>query len=97
MAEAIEKDPYALEMRALGFGHIETEEEKIDKVLYKTRRKEDLYPTLQDKIPFGKTKLSDYNLIEYLGNGSYGEVSKYLHKSTGTIVAIKTFKFENCQ
>ena len=33
--------------------------------------------------------------MEMLGKGTYGEVSKCLHTKTGSIIALKTFVFEN--
>ena len=48
------------------------------------------------KLPFqfGTTKLEDYDKIAELGKGTYGEVNKYIHSQSQTIVAIKTFLFE---
>ena len=48
----------------------------------------------KEVILFGKTQLDDYKKIDQLGKGTYGEVNKYVHISTGTIVAIKTFLFD---
>ena len=45
-------------------------------------------------IGYGLTKISDYTQMEELGKGTYGIVSKYLHRPTGTIVAIKHFKLK---
>ena len=44
---------------------------------------------------FGTTKLSDFEQIDVLGKGTYGEVTKCVHTQTKTVVAIKTFLFEN--
>jgi serine/threonine protein kinase len=44
---------------------------------------------------FGSTKLSEYQQIDTLGKGTYGEVTKCLHLKTNTVVALKSFLFEN--
>jgi serine/threonine protein kinase len=46
------------------------------------------------KIKFGSTSMTDYQIIAQLGRGTYGEVNKCLHQKTNTTVAIKTFLFE---
>jgi serine/threonine protein kinase len=40
----------------------------------------------------GTTKISDYEIIEELGTGSYGIVKKAIHKETSLVVAIKFFQ-----
>ena len=45
-------------------------------------------------IKFGKTKFSDYTKVCVLGKGTYGEVTRCIHVSTGLEVAMKTFFFE---
>lgn len=45
-------------------------------------------------IRFGTTKLSEYDQMDVLGKGTYGEVTKCLHRPTATVVALKTFLFE---
>jgi serine/threonine protein kinase len=46
-------------------------------------------------IRFGTTKLAEYDQMDVLGKGTYGEVTKCLHRPTATVVALKTFLFEN--
>lgn len=46
-------------------------------------------------IKFGKTKFSDYTKVCILGKGTYGEVTRCIHISSGLEVAMKTFFFEN--
>jgi serine/threonine protein kinase len=46
-------------------------------------------------IEFGKTKLDEYQQINTLGKGTYGEVTQCVHTKTSTVVALKTFLFEN--
>ena len=45
-------------------------------------------------IEFGKTKLDEYQQINTLGKGTYGEVTQCVHTKTSTVVALKTFLFE---
>jgi serine/threonine protein kinase len=45
-------------------------------------------------IKFGKTKFSDYTKVCILGKGTYGEVTRCIHISSGLEVAMKTFFFE---
>ena len=45
-------------------------------------------------IRFGTSKLSEYDQMDVLGKGTYGEVTKCLHRPTATVVALKTFLFE---
>lgn len=45
-------------------------------------------------IKFGQSKIDEYDEIEILGKGTYGSVSKCIHRPTGSIVALKTFLFE---
>ena len=42
-------------------------------------------------IKFGTTKITDYSKIHGLGRGTYGEVEKCIHISSGIEVAIKKY------
>ena len=53
-------------------------------------------PDISKVIQFGKTKFSDYSKMNVIGRGTYGEVTKAVHISSGIQVAIKTFFFEVC-
>lgn len=53
------------------------------------------YQKVESPVEFGKTKLTDYQAIAPLGKGTYGEVNKCFHIQTNSVVAIKTFLFEN--
>ncbi|MFS8160305.1 MAG: hypothetical protein ACMG6E_08880 [Candidatus Roizmanbacteria bacterium] len=44
-------------------------------------------------IKYGTTKLYEYQKMEVVGKGTYGDVYRCLHLPTNTIVAIKTFRF----
>jgi serine/threonine protein kinase len=48
----------------------------------------------QKIIRFGQTKFSDYTKVCVLGKGTYGEVTRCIHVSSGLEVAMKTFFFE---
>jgi calcium-dependent protein kinase len=39
---------------------------------------------------------NDYNILEVVGKGGYGEVKKVVHKITGEIRAMKIIKKESC-
>lgn len=65
---------------------------------YEQRKKSDSKPTtsgntlkIVDVIKFGSTNMSHYKILQNLGRGTYGEVSKYVHIKSGLPVAIKTF------
>lgn len=45
-------------------------------------------------IKFGQTKFSDYSKVCVLGKGTYGEVTRCIHITSGIEVAMKTFFFE---
>ena len=45
-------------------------------------------------IKFGQTKFSDYTKVCVLGKGTYGEVTRCIHITSGIEVAMKTFFFE---
>ena len=69
---------------------------QLNKVL--AEKKKDFNPedtfSICANIKFGHTKISEYDVIETLGKGTYGEVHKCIHKPTGSVVALKTFLFE---
>eukprot|EP00744_Colponema_vietnamica_P002861 GILI01004451.1.p1 GENE.GILI01004451.1~~GILI01004451.1.p1 ORF type:complete len:448 (-),score=135.25 GILI01004451.1:567-1910(-) len=46
--------------------------------------------SLQDVVGFGEDPTELFQLLEKLGEGSYGSVFKALHKPSGCVVAIKT-------
>ena len=46
-------------------------------------------------IKFGQTNISEYQVVQQLGKGTYGEVNKCIHSKTNSVVALKTFLFEN--
>ena len=44
-----------------------------------------------------KGKISiDYDVLEVIGKGGYGEVKKVIHKITGDVRAMKTIRKESC-
>ena len=43
----------------------------------------------------GRVK-NDYEVLQLLGSGSFGEVKKVVHKQTRDVRAMKSVKKENC-
>ena len=45
-------------------------------------------------IKFGQTKSSEYQIVQSLGKGTYGTVSKCIHIPSGIEVAMKSYFFD---
>jgi serine/threonine-protein kinase BUR1 len=49
----------------------------------------------ENKFTKDYNRIDDYQLVQLLGEGTYGEVHKAIHKKTGNVVAIKKLKLIN--